>query len=204
MSVTGVRLQQDLQGKPCMDMETPQPKKSIATTRTFEKNYTTFGALKERIVTFAVSCSEKLRQQQSCANTLSVFIVGNRHRPDLPQYSRSITLRLPYPSQSAIELAAFAGRALEKIYKAGYPYKKAGVIVSDFSPRQHLQQTLFESSNPKHEPLMHALDKLNTTYGQHTIKLGAQDVRRKWKMKQEKLSPRYTTQLSDIITIHCP
>ena len=72
----------------------------------------------------------------------------------------------------------------------------------DFSPENRIQLQLFENSNPKHAPLMKAIDKVNASFGQQKLRLASQDLRKVWKMKQEKLSPRYTTKLSEIITIH--
>lgn len=202
MAIVGLRLKHDLQGIPTLDMETIQPKKNIATTRSFEKNYTELEQLKERITTFAVSCAEKLRRQKSCCNTIMVFIHTNGHRKDLPQYSRNIVVKLPFPTNSSIELAQFACQALERIFKKGFSYKKAGVIVMDFSSENSTQLNIFENSNAKHIPLMHAIDKINDSFGQQKIKLASQDLKKVWKMKQEKLSPRYTTNLDEIITIN--
>lgn len=203
MSVTGLRLQQDLQGIPTLDLEHIQVKKNIATTRTFEKNYVDFEDVKERVTTFSVACAEKLRKQQSCCNAMSVFISTNRERKDLPQYRRGITIQLPFPTNSNIEVARFAVLALEKIFKQGYQYKRTGVIVHELTPDNSWQQSLFENRNEKHVPLMKTIDKLNAAYGQQKIRLGSQDLDRVWKMKQERLSPGYTTKISDIITVHC-
>ncbi|MBS1739954.1 MAG: Y-family DNA polymerase [Bacteroidetes bacterium] len=202
MSIVGLRLKHDLQGIPTLDLEDVQPKKNIATTRSFESNYTQFEQLNERIVTFAGSCAEKLRKQKSCCQSLMVFIHTNGHRKDLPQYNQNIVVKLPFPTHSSIELARFASQALKLIFKQGYAYKKAGVIVQDFIPENVLQTTLFENRNERHIPLMKTIDQLNARYGQQKIRLASQDLKRVWKMKQEKLSPRYTTQLSDIITIN--
>ncbi len=203
LAIVGLRLKHDLSGIPTLDLEEAQPKKNISTTRSFESNYTELAQLRERIVTFAVSCAEKLRKQNSCCNSLRVFIHTNEHRKDLPQYSRNMVIKLPFPTNSSMELATFANLALQKIFREGYHYKKAGVIVQDFTPEKTQQLKLFESRNEKHIPLMQVVDKLNKSYGQQKIRLAGQDINRIWKMKQEKLSPRYTTKLSDIITIHC-
>jgi DNA polymerase V len=72
----------------------------------------------------------------------------------------------------------------------------------DFTPENQHQLKLFEDSNPKHKPVMQAIDNINDVFGQHTIKLGSQDLNRVWKMRQERLSPRYTTNLNEIITVH--
>lgn len=202
LTVVGLKLKHDLEGIPRIKFETPQKKKNIATTRTFEENYSSFEKIKERVVTFASSCAEKLRKQKSCCNVLMVFVHTNGFRKDLPQYSRNIVLKLPFPTNSNIELAEFAVIGLEKIYKEGYQYKKAGVIVMNFSPENALQLKLFENRNEKHIPLMQAMDKINYIYGKHTIKLSSQDAKRLWKMHQEKLSPRYTTNINEIITVN--
>ncbi len=201
LTVVGLRLKQDLQGIPTLDLETLQPKKNIATTRSFESNYTQLEQLQERIATFATSCAEKLRQQKSCCNSLMVFIHTNGHRTDLPQYSRNIVVKLPFPTNSSIDLAKFAIQALQLIFQPGYQYKKAGVIVQDFTPDNIVQTTLFDVRNTRHIPLMKAVDKINQCYGQQKIRLASQDPKKVWKMNQEKLSPRYTTKLSDIISI---
>jgi DNA polymerase V len=201
MAIVGLRLHQDLNGIPTLDLEETQPKKNIATTRSFDKNFTTLEELKERVTTFAVSCAEKLRKQKSCCNALSVFVHTNRFRKDLPQYARSIVVQLPFASNSNMELSHYANIALERIFKPGYHYKKAGVIVLDFTPESATQLNMFGNSNPKHFAIMQTVDKLNASFGRQKIKLASQDLKRMWKMKQEKLSPRYTTNIQEIIKI---
>lgn len=202
MSIIGLRLKRDLEGKPTLDTESLQAKKNIATTRSFDDNYTDFAQIKERVATFAASCAEKLRSQHSCCNAMMVFLHTNEHRPDLPQYSRNIVINLPYPTNSSIELAKFATNGARQIFRQGFHYKKAGVIVMDITPENQKQFKLFENSNPKHRALMNAMDRINQSIGQQKIKLGSQDLDRTWKMRQEHLSPRYTTKLSEIITVN--
>lgn len=202
MSVVGLRLKHELQGLSRLDLEDVQAKKSIATTRSFETLYTEFADLKERITTFAVSCAEKLRKQKSCCNALTVFIHTNPFRNDLPQYSRSVTLKLPFATNSSIELSQFALQALREIFKSGYHYKKAGVIVHDFSAHENQQLKLFENRDLRHIPVMEAIDAINHRFGQQKVRLAAQDQKRIWKMKQQRLSPCYTTNIRDVITIN--
>lgn len=202
MSIVELRLKNELSGTSILAIEKKQAKKNIATTRSFEKNYTTFEELGERIVTFSVTCAEKLRRQKSCCTSLMVFIHTNGFRKEMPQYSRNIVMKLPFATNSGIEIAKFALQGLKKIYKEGYLYKKAGIIVMDFCPENEVQHSLFENSNPKHKILMKAMDSINTRIGQQKIKLGSQDRDRIWKMKQERLSPRYTTKFSEIIIIN--
>jgi len=201
MTVVGLRLKHDLEGLPTLQMEDVKDKKSIATTRTFDGNYTDLALIKERVASFAVSCAEKLRRQQSCCNAVMVFIHTNGFRDDQPQYSKNIVIKLPFATNSSIELVHFAVMGLEQIFKAGYGYKKAGVIVSDFTPESNQQLKLFDNRNVKHIQLMKAVDQINRSIGQQKVRLAAQDMGRVWKMKQEQLSPRYTTNLDEIIRV---
>lgn len=201
LSIVGLRLKRDLEGEVTIQAEEVTSKKNIATTRSFEKNYTKIEELAERVSTFAFSCSEKLRAQRSHCNTLLLFLHTNGNRKDLPQYHKSIVLKLPFPTHSAIELAKFSNIALKKIFKSGFHYKKAGLIVMNFTPENEQQLSLFENNNPRHIALMKTVDLINKSFGSQKVRLAAQDQKRVWKMKQEKLSPRYTTKLSDIITI---
>lgn len=201
LSINGLRLKQELLGKPMLDLEVSEAKKHIATTRSFEEDYTHLAQLQERIATFAVTCAEKLRRQQSHCNALLVFVRTNRHK-DVPQANQSVVVRLPYPTSSNLDLANAALAALERIFQEGLRYKKAGVILMDFSPEQNPQLGLFEQGNARHPALMRAIDRLNGRFGQQKIKLGVQDLQRVWKMKQQHLSPRYTTQLNEIMTVH--
>lgn len=201
MTVIGLRLKHDLQGIPTLQLDDVTDKKSIATTRTFEHNYTDLAQIRERVASFAVSCGEKLRRQHSCCNSIMVFLHTNAFRDDQPQHSKNIVIKLPFATNSSIELVKFAVMGLEKIYQKGYGYKKAGVIVSDFSHEENQQMNLFENRNVKHIALMKVMDKINRSIGQHKLHLAAQDTGRVWKMKQEKLSPRYTTNLNEILTV---
>lgn len=201
MSIVGLRLKHELEGTSVLELEKPEKKKSIATTRSFEKNYKEFEELKERVTTFAISCGEKLRSQKSNCTAIMVFIHTNGHRSDLKQYSKNIVVKLPFATSSSIDLVKYAVIGLKEIFKQGYSYKKAGVVVMDIVPANPNQLTLFEKSNPKHDQLMKVMDEFNGSYGSQKIKLASQDLGRTWKMKQERLSPRYSTQLSDIITV---
>ncbi len=201
MAVVGLRLKHELEGKPTLDLETPKNKKMIATTRSFEKPMVKLEDISERVATFTASCSEKLRRQKSHCNMIMVFVHTNYFRKDQPQYSRNIVINTDFPTNSTIELNKYAQIALKSIFKAGYHYKKAGVIVMGLTPNNETQLSLFSTSNPKHQPLMSVVDKLNKSFGRNKIKFGNQSLDRQWKMKQEKLSKSYTTRISEIITI---
>jgi DNA polymerase V len=202
MAVVGLRLKHELEGKPTLDLEGAKTKKMIATTRSFEKSMSKWEDIAERVSTYTASCSEKLRKQNSHCNMIMVFVHTNYFRKDQPQYSRNIVIKTDFPTNSTIELNRYALLGLKAIYKEGYHYKKAGVIVMGLTPNNETQLSLFNTSNPKHQPLMSVIDKMNKSYGTNKIKFGNQSLGRQWKMKQEKLSKSYTTRLNEVIIIN--
>ena len=202
-SITEWKLQQDLKGNSELELEWHQPKKAIATTRSFEYTYSDLENLRERVSTFAVSCAEKLRKQQSSSYMIIVMLSSDSHKKELPQHRGSTAITLPYPTDSSIIISNQAVNALERIYKEGIKYKRAGVIVTGLVPNNNFQIDLFEHENPKHKPLMKAMDYLNEKYGDYKLKIGHQDLERTWKMRQERLTPRYTTNINDIIKVKC-
>lgn len=201
MGVVGLRLKHDLDGKPTLILDEIKAKKNISTTRSFDRNYTELKDLEERVTSFAVSCAEKLRKQNSECSSIMVFLLSNRFRQDLEQYSANVVIDLPYSTSSSIIIARYAVFALKRIFREGYHYKKAGVILNDFTPKNQKQLTFFEGDDKRHSALMETVDKINASFGQQKIKLASQDLKKLWKMKQERLSPRYTTRLSDIVTV---
>ena len=201
MAVVGLRLKHELEGKPTLNLEMPKSKKMIATTRSFEKPMTKRKDMAERVATFTASCAQKLRKQNSHCNMIMVFVHTNYFRKDQPQYSRNIVIKTDFPTNSTIEINHYAQIGLKAIFKEGYHYKKAGVIVMGLTPNSETQLSLFNTSNPKHQPLMSVIDQLNQSYGTNKIKFATQSLGRQWKMKQEKLSPSYTTKIKEIITI---
>lgn len=200
LSIVGLRLKRDLEGIPVLGLERTAPKKGISVTRSFETNYTEFDQIKERVSTFAATCAEKLRSQGSNCSQLTVFVYTNGHRNDLPQYGGKITVDLPFPTNSGMELSKFAVAALKQIFKPGFFYKKAGVIVERFTAEKSSQMGIFSNRDLRQVSLMKAVDRLNLVYGKK-VRLASQDPGKVWKMRQEKLSPSYTTNLEDIIRI---
>ncbi|PWN62428.1 SOS mutagenesis and repair protein UmuC [Chryseobacterium phosphatilyticum] len=202
MGVYGLRMHQELRGIPQYDLSVPKPKKGIGTSRTFNKRTDDLEVLKERISTFAFKCSEKLRKQNSCCNFITVFITTDRFKSDLKQYSNSVTIGLPNPSSSAIEISAFALKALENIYLPFFQYKKAGVMLTEFVPDTERMTSLFDTDyHDKHKPLMEVIDRMNKRLGADKIKLGSMDLQRTWKMNQKNLSPRRTTDINQLLKV---
>jgi DNA polymerase V len=202
MSILGLRLKKDLQGLPSIQLEeVPSPKKGIATTRSFEGTLTAFSDLEERVSTFANSCAEKMRKQGSSCTALLVFLRSDPHKKGAIPYRNSCVLTLPYSTNSSITLSKYAVLGLHKIFKEGVHYKKAGVMIMGLSPTATRQLPLFGGEEVKHLAVMQAVDRIHKRFGPHQIKLANQDLQRTWKMKQEHLSQRYTTEIKEVITV---
>ena len=202
MSVVGLRLKHDLLGKSSIPLEMiAAPKKAIATTRSFESLIDDYQELRERVSTFASLCAEKLRRQNSRCHAIYVFVRSNPFMPDLPQYRNSTMISLPFATNSSLTLSKTALHGLDLIYKSGISYKKAGVMVTGIVPEDAYQTTLFTYENPKHQALMQRIDYLHKRFGPHKIKIANQDLNKTYKMKQAHLSPRYTTDVRDVIRV---
>lgn len=201
LSIVGLRLKKELLGESILQLEDIAHKKAISTTRTFQQSLTQYKDINERIATFTIACAEKLRKQQTDCNTLQIFLQTNYFRKDLPQHHQVISIPLPMPTHSSFVLLKFAEKALESIFKEGYAYRRAGVIVSNLTPTHQRQLQLFDNENPKHSIIMQTVDELNRRYGNNKIKFGNQSMGRQWKMKQEHLSQRFTTDLKEIIEV---
>lgn len=202
MGIYGLRMHKELRGIPQYELTEAKPKKGIATTRTFDKRTDDLKDLEERVSTFAYKCAAKLRKQRSCCRYVTVFIVTDRFKPDLKQYGNSLTITLANPTNSAIDLSKAAKEALHRIYLPYYQYKKAGVIVTEFVPETARMTSLFEKDRfAEHAPIMQVMDRMNRRLGADKIKLASMDVQRTWKMNQKNLSPRYTTDLNQLLTV---
>ena len=202
-SITEWKLKKDLEGIPTLELDYKEPKRSIATTRSFEYTYSDLENIKERVSTFATSCAEKLRKQGSSCHVIIVLLSSDRHKKDLPQHKTSRTISLPYATDSSLIISDCAVKAVASIFKEGIKYKRAGVIVTGLVPTDNHQLNLFPHENPKHKPLMQRIDAINHKYEAAKIKLGNQDLKRTWKMRQERLSLKYTTNINEILTVKC-
>jgi len=202
MGVVGERIWLELNGTPCIITESPTAKKTICTSRSFGEKLTTLEPLSEAVANFAAGCAEKLRAQKSTAAVVLVFIHTNPFATNQPQYYNQAVMQLPVSSNDSTELINYALKGLKSIFREGYQYKKAGVIVSEVTPERPLQSDMFDTRDrQKYHQLMLTMDKLNASYGRQKVKVASQGFDRKWKLKNEKLSPCYTTNIKDILVV---
>ncbi len=215
MGINGVRTWQELRGIDAIPTEHIHSKKSICTSRSFAQMLHNINDLQPLIANFASMCAAKLRAQDSVCNIISVFIASNPYRIDLPQYSNIRNITLPQASSSQIDIVSAALQGLKSIYQPNYAYKRAGVILNGISPASAIQLSLFcqnqQPLNQKKDTLSSIVDHINKTHGSNTIHLASQLPRQKtttnnnpflYNLRQEHLSPRYTTNINDIIKLH--
>jgi len=203
LSVNGVRLQKELYGEVCYPIEvTRKRKKNICTARSFGTEIKELSKLKEAIGSHANTCATKLRKEKSCCTTVSVFLSTNPFKPQAKQYNPYKMIQLDVPTNDSMEIVKTAIKGLESIYRDDCIYKKAGVIVGRIVPQEQTQLSLFDSlDRKKRKSINVAVDKINATMGKNKVKLAVQGNGRKWRLKQEKLSPCYTTRFTDILEV---
>lgn len=200
-SVVLERTWRELHGQSCIELEqVPAPKKEIAYTRTFGQPVRDLQSLIEAITEYTSRAAEKLRRQRSFSSAILVFIHTSKHRPG-PQYARSITVPLVRPASDTNNLLSAALRGLRTIYKPGYDFIKAGVILMDLSSTVVQQTELNFGSlmSDKTDQLMRTIDRLNDKYGRGTIIYGSAGIGKKgWSMNQQRKTPGYTAVVKDI------
>ncbi|HNV58850.1 MAG TPA: Y-family DNA polymerase [Rhodoferax sp.] len=193
----------ELRGTACIDLDhSPQPRKQIACTRSFGHSVTELYPLNEAVTDFASRAAQKARKQGSQAAQVLVFIHTSPFRKG-PQYSRSITVPLRRPSADTAVLVTAALAGLKTIYRLGFVYAKAGVMLLDLQPltQQQGELDLEDDRCEDRTKLMGALDSLNQRFGRGTVLMASAGLagdRRQWSMKQERRTPGYTTRWADI------
>lgn len=205
MTVVGARLQDELRGIPCAGLEVaPPPKQAICTSRSFGQRITALAEVQEAVASYAAACAAKLRRQHSAASMVQVFVSTDRHRPELPQYNASRSMALPVPGASAMEIVQAATRVLQLLWREGYAYKKAGVIVSGIVPDDQMQAALWdERDRTREQRLMAAMDRLNQQHGRDMVRVAAQGYSRRWQMRNAMVSPRFTTRWNELMEVRC-
>ena len=201
--LSGVRTWKELRGIPCKDISELPEKQSICTSRSFGEMITEWGKMVESVANFTASCARKLRAQHTVAGSLTVFVLTNRFREDLPQYMNSTTVQFVTPTDSSLQLTNYAITALQKIWRDGFHYKKSGVILTDIGPNTSIQQNLFDTTDHvKQQRLTRAIDAINKREGTDTVHLAVQsDSFCKWNLKQDFKSPCYTTNIKDVLVV---
>ena len=190
------RTSSELSGISCHELDDlVENKQQIMSSRSFGQMVKTFEELTESVSWHAHLAGEKLRAQQSMTGAVLVFVQTNRFRSDEPQYNGSLVIPLENPSDDTCAITASALYGLKRIYRSGFAYKKAGVMLMQLTQKENHQSTLFDDGTARirSEKLMQAMDAINATWGRNTLRVGSMGTTRRWAMRSENRSPRYTT-----------
>jgi len=199
-SVVMERTVRELRGEPCLGFEEFAPaKQQIICSRSFGTRVSAYQEMREAICYYASRAAEKLRAEHQFCRDISVFVKTSPFADGEIYYGNLASTRLITPTQDTRDIIAAAIRCLDNIWKEGYRYQKAGVMLGDFFSQGVAQLHLFDESSPRANSaaLMTLFDKVNQK-GKDTLWFAGQGIERSWQMKREMLSPAWTTRLSDI------
>ena len=202
-SVMFMRTVYELRGTPCFPLELcPPPKKNIMTSRSFGRQTGDLKELKQAISTYTARGAEKLRADGLATKTVMVFLRTNKFRPWEEQYANHAMMTLPVATDCTHELIHYAQKALESIHQKGYSYHKCCVLFMDLVPKHEIQGGLFDQKDRERlSSLMVCLDSLSKRHGIGVVRYAAEGLEKRWRMRQEHRSKRYTTVWEELLSI---
>jgi DNA polymerase V len=204
MTVVGQRLQNELRGIPSIDWQfNARIKKNICSSKSFGKMLKDKVTIQKAVCNYAATCALKLRKDKSCAKSVAVFVQTNPFRKEDVQYTRSIIVHMPSPSNDTSVIIKHAVQAFNLIFKQGYNYMKCGVEVHGLVPEAQVQLNLFDDSDsPKKKIIKSAMDKVNKSFGKDLVRYAMQESDEGYKLRAAYLSKRFTTNLNEIIEVN--
>ena len=205
MSVTGLRLWNELLGVPSKEWEfEPKDKKNICTSRSFGKLTNDYSIIKEAISNHAATCALKLRNQQTVCRFVKIFISTNPHKVNMKQCHHAIVIQCETATNSTPEIIAYSIKGLDLVFdKNNFLYMKCGVEVLDVIPETELQLNMFDlKDRNKSKKALEVMDMVNKEWGRGTIRMAVQRFDNRYRLRADFLSKRFTTRLDEIIQIH--
>lgn len=194
----------ELNGVVCIDLEeVAAPKKQIISSRSFGIPVTDLESLEQSITLYVSRAAEKLRRQNSFAGSIHVYIRTSPFNEREPHYANGMTIPMPEQTDDSMQLTRVALWGLRKIYRSGYKYQKAGVMLSELVGQEGRQTDLFSTAPTQSRPskLMAVLDQINTLMGRQTLKLASEGITQPWKMKQGNKCRNYTTDWGQLVEV---
>ena len=195
------RIVAELNGEACIGLdEITPPCQQIICSRSFGVPVSVLADLEQAVIAYASRAAEKLRSQLSIAGGIQVYIRTNPHKDDAPQYQQSTLVPLPEPTDDSRLLCRAALDGLRQIYRSGYLYQKAGVMLTGIIPATSRPRTLFDdaAAQQKSTALMETLDRINRLMGSGTMQLLGEGVRKDWAMRRGNVSQCYTTEWDEL------
>lgn len=200
-SIVVERTVKELNGTSCIELDAANtPRQQIMVSRSFGQEVSNYDDLAESVAYFATSAAEKLRKDGSVAASLCVFIQTNRFKVNNQQYSPSIVVPIGEPTDDTSRLVNATIRGLRAIYRAGFTYKKSGVLLMGLQPKHAVQATLFDdiSGQEKSAKLMQVMDSVNRRMGKGSMTIAASGTTQRWAMRRDSKSPNYTTDWDEL------
>jgi len=200
-SIVLERTVKELNGISCIELEDAGvPRQQIMVSRSFGMKVSSLSELSESVSYYATAAAEKLRHDGSVATSVCVFVLTDRFKLTDPQYEKSIVVALHQPSDNTTQIVSAALASLKQIYRAGFSYKKAGVLLMGLHPKSSVQRTLFDDPNvqAKSDKIMNVMDAINLKMGKGSLTTAASGARQRWAMRRESKSPNYTTDWNEL------
>lgn len=204
-NITLSKTVRELQGEPCFLLESPSPRKSIMSSRSFDKPQTSFDSIAGALSRYCDLASAKLREQCSVAARISVFVSTNPFKTIEKQYRATNTITLLTPSDDIRVISSSARQCFKALFKEGFQYKKVGVSLEDLRENTNIQLSLWQDvagiNNEQSKKLMKMYDSINQRYGRNTIKLASNQQTTNNNMRSFYRSPRYTTCWQELLAV---
>ena len=199
ISIVGERIQHELNGVSCIGIEEVKNKKNIISSKSFGKKVRSLGELEEAVSNYTARACEKLRAQNSRAQGLYVFLRTSPFIEIDRRYSNGTSTYFTIPTSNTSKVVKEAKQLTKKLFLEGYEYQKIGVMLLNITDTENEQYSFYENEDyDKSDQVMETLDYINHRYGSSTLITGAQGMRNDWKMRSEKKSAAYTTNILQI------
>lgn len=204
-SVVIEKTARELSGTPCLELDEPDPpKQEICCSRMFGKRLKDLPPIKEAVAMYMMRASEKLRAQNSLCKKVRVSIRTGMFNPEEAKYANGVVVDLPYPTDDVRLLTKAAVGALDRVFRPGFSYSKAEVMLLNLCKQGEYTDDLFATSQPAEAvKVMAVLDKINGRWGRGTLRVASVPHSSDWGMRRELLSQSYTTRLDQLWTVGC-
>ncbi|TPG87812.1 translesion error-prone DNA polymerase V subunit UmuC [Pseudomonas caspiana] len=204
-SVVIEKTARELAGTPCLELDEPDPPtQEICCSRMFGKRLTELAPIKEAVATYMMRASEKLRAQGSVCKKIRVSIRTGMFNPEEAKFANGVVVDLPYPTDDVRLLTKAAVDALERVYRPGFKYSKAEVMLLNLCQPGEYTDDLFAVSQPSEaKKVMAVLDKINERWGRGTLRAASVPSNPDWAMRREMMSQSFTTRVDQLWTVHC-
>ncbi len=199
-SVVIKKTARELAGTPCLELsEVDPPKQEICCSRMFGKRLTTIEPIKEAVATYTQRAAEKLRAQNSLCKKIRVSIRTGMFNPDEAKYANGALVELPYPTNDVRLMTKAATEAVNRLFRSGFKYSKAEVLLSDLRQPGEFTDDMFAASQPvEAEKVMAVLDEINGRWGRGTLRAASGPADPDWGMRREMMSGSYTTRMDQL------